>query len=336
MSLANRFLYLVGRELSEDGRVGSFQSPKKSPKVQDLTGPFQTRPTKKQTGYTDWGPLTVSVWSETDLETLTTPLRGSDTTLDEMLVVWGEDTDAVGSQCYAGNLLKVSITPKTEPASFTEYAVEMVPDLYGFEEVKSLRAMATATGDGDTESTPDNNGVMGAAVNLTSSSIANPTVITTATAHGLTTGDTVLIAGHTSTPTINGSRVVTVTGTTTFTIPINVTTGGGAAGTMTRTSSRSGGTAYVQISANAPDTATGLSFIVRHSPDGATWATQGTFTTTTTAVSASDVGAGNALRLLLSGVIDRYTAIKWDYTGTAGTAAAVFAAFIARNETYTA
>jgi len=336
MSLANRFLYLVGRELSEDGRVGSFQSPKKSPTVQDLTGPFQVRATKKQTGYTDWGSLTLTVWAESDLETLTDKLRGKDTTLDEMIVVWGEDTDAVSSECYAGNLLKLSITPKTEPASFTEYAVEMVPDEYGFEEVKSLRAMATATGDGDTESTPDNNGVMGAAVNLTSSSVANPSVITTATAHGLTTGDTVLIAGHTSTPAINGSQVVTVTAPTTFTIPVNVTVGGGAAGTMTRTSSRDGGTAYVQISANAPDTATGLVFRVRHSPDGVAWATQGTFTTTTTAVSPSDVGAGNALRLLLTGVIDRYTAIAWDYTGTPGTAAGTFAAFIARNETYTA
>jgi len=63
---------------------------------------------------------------------------------------------------------------------------------------------------------------------ITSSSVANPSVITTTTAHGLTTGNKVYIVGHTgSTPDINSTvYVATVTGTTTFTIPVNVTVGG--------------------------------------------------------------------------------------------------------------
>lgn len=62
---------------------------------------------------------------------------------------------------------------------------------------------------------------------IVSSSIANPTVITTSAPHGYATGDTVRIAGHTgSVPTINGDRVGTVTGPTTFTVAVNVTTGG--------------------------------------------------------------------------------------------------------------
>lgn len=70
-------------------------------------------------------------------------------------------------------------------------------------------------------------------VAITTSSIANPTVITTSTAHGLTSGDTVTIAGHSgSTPTINGSRVVTVLTSTTFTIPVNVSADG-TGGTVT-------------------------------------------------------------------------------------------------------
>ena len=65
-----------------------------------------------------------------------------------------------------------------------------------------------------------------AGVGITSASVANPTVITTAT-HGLTTGDTVIITGITgSTPAINGAYVVTVLSTTTFTIPVNVTVAG--------------------------------------------------------------------------------------------------------------
>lgn len=66
-----------------------------------------------------------------------------------------------------------------------------------------------------------------ASVAVASSSVANPTVITTSAPHLLNTGDTTTIAGHTgSTPTVNGLRTVTVLTPTTFTIPVNVTVGG--------------------------------------------------------------------------------------------------------------
>ncbi len=65
-----------------------------------------------------------------------------------------------------------------------------------------------------------------ATVAITSSSVANPTVILSA-AHGLATGDVVTIAAHTgSTPSLNGTFPVTVLTTTTFTIPVAVTVGG--------------------------------------------------------------------------------------------------------------
>jgi hypothetical protein len=72
-------------------------------------------------------------------------------------------------------------------------------------------------------------------VNITSSSTANPTVITAAAAHGLFSGDIVTIAGHSSTPNINGEHVITWLSTTTFSIPVNVSSGGGEAGTITGT-----------------------------------------------------------------------------------------------------
>lgn len=69
---------------------------------------------------------------------------------------------------------------------------------------------------------------------ITSSSVANPTVITTSAPHNLTSGDSTTIAGHTgSTPTINGVQTVTVTGASTFTIPVNVSVGG-TGGTFTK------------------------------------------------------------------------------------------------------
>ena len=65
------------------------------------------------------------------------------------------------------------------------------------------------------------------AATITSSSAANPSEVTTSAAHGMTSGDSVTIAGHSgSTPDINGVHVITVTGASTFTIPVNVTVGG--------------------------------------------------------------------------------------------------------------
>jgi len=65
------------------------------------------------------------------------------------------------------------------------------------------------------------------AVAITSSSVATPTVITTASPHGFATGDRVVIAGHTgSTPAVDGTYTITVTGASTFTVPVAVSVGG--------------------------------------------------------------------------------------------------------------
>lgn len=63
---------------------------------------------------------------------------------------------------------------------------------------------------------------------ITSSSAADPSVLTTA-AHGIPIGtsEVVTIAGHSgSTPVINGTHLFTALTTTTGTIPVNVTVGG--------------------------------------------------------------------------------------------------------------
>lgn len=64
---------------------------------------------------------------------------------------------------------------------------------------------------------------------ITSASVANPTAITSA-GHGLMTGDVIDIRGSNSTPSIDGTRTVTVTSVDTFTIPVNVTSAGSAGG----------------------------------------------------------------------------------------------------------
>ena len=62
---------------------------------------------------------------------------------------------------------------------------------------------------------------------ITSSSVANPSVITTPVEHDFETAQTATISGHTgSTPDINGAHVITVISPTSFSIPVNVTAGG--------------------------------------------------------------------------------------------------------------
>lgn len=60
---------------------------------------------------------------------------------------------------------------------------------------------------------------------ISAASIANPTVVTSAS-HGLVSNQTIYIQSSNSTPVIDGSRVVTVLTTNTFTVPVNVTVAG--------------------------------------------------------------------------------------------------------------
>lgn len=69
----------------------------------------------------------------------------------------------------------------------------------------------------------------GPALDIISSSVGNPTTIRVDTAHGRDSGSTFLvrIAGHTgSVPDLNGEHTARATGDSTFTVPVDVTTGG--------------------------------------------------------------------------------------------------------------
>ncbi len=67
---------------------------------------------------------------------------------------------------------------------------------------------------------------------ILTSSVASPSIITTAVAHGIADGQTVRIAGHVgSDPDINNDYIATVISPTTFSVPENVTVAG-AGGTV--------------------------------------------------------------------------------------------------------
>lgn len=103
-----------------------------------------------------------------------------------------------------------------------------------------------------------------AAVNITSVDVANPGTVN-ATAHGLISGDSVVIAGTTTTPSINGRYAVTRISADQFSIPVNVTSGQvGAAGTVTKTSTNYGLAAYLHVFSV---TGTSVTAKLQHSAD---------------------------------------------------------------------
>ena len=64
-------------------------------------------------------------------------------------------------------------------------------------------------------------------VPLSTSSVANPSILTTSEPHGIVSGQQVAITGHVgSTPDLNGWQIATRISPTTFSIPVNVTVGG--------------------------------------------------------------------------------------------------------------
>jgi len=171
-----------------------------------------------------------------------------------------------------------------------------------------LQPLETKTGDWNTESSDvDYTADPGQrVVPITSNSIANPSVVTTPIPHGLTTGDIILISGvASSSPTINGERTVTVTSTTTFTVPVNVTVGG-TGGSFVKANSTGGGMAYQQVTAFSGFT--GFVGKIRDSADGVTYADLATFANVTSAPSAEAV--------TVAGTVDRYLAYDGNVTGS--------------------
>jgi hypothetical protein len=72
--------------------------------------------------------------------------------------------------------------------------------------------------------------VRGAPVAISSSTNANPVVITTSSAHGLSTGSVVEVSGHAVNTAANGAWTATSISSTTFSIPVVGNGAGGATG----------------------------------------------------------------------------------------------------------
>lgn len=169
---------------------------------------------------------------------------------------------------------------------------------------------------GNTQATPaDNLSDTSTQVQIPVSAIsnANPTHVTSTVPHGLVSGDVVYFVGTNSTPVLDGGTqgglVVTVIDATHFTVPVNVTVAGTAAGYFTRVNSDNGGAAYLQVNALTLGGYTNFAPLAVHSSDNVSYTTLATFATVTTAPSAQRVvvAAGT--------LVKRYTAVSWTYNG---------------------
>lgn len=141
-------------------------------------------------------------------------------------LVDGTGTPGQNINNTALNLLQIINTSSSNTTLYGYYTsgVEDLPGQMLFEERTIGGATFFATSTAGTSFSPP----LPDKVLIVSNTLANPTIITTTNAHGLTSGDIIQIFSSNSTPTINGERVVTVLSATTFSVPVNVTVAGTA------------------------------------------------------------------------------------------------------------
>lgn len=143
---------------------------------------------------------------------------------------------------------------------------------------------------------------------ITSATKANPCVVTTSVAHGLTNGQLVFIAGNSLTGTvINGQQTATVISTTTFSVAVNTSGSGGAGtgGTVVQANSLNGAAGYLQVTDFSGFT--GFVGKLRDSADDSTYADLISFTNVTAAPASE--------RLTVAGTVDRYMSFDGNVTG---------------------
>jgi len=223
----------------------------------------------------------------------------------QQLVTYGFAGTAVGKDSVILDGIYASIWKRiAERGGLTkahaEYSVNAV-----YYTAQILHGINAETSDpGNTEATSVDHALQGPTQAITSSNVNDQ--VETPVAHGLITGDIVVISNHTgSTPTINGSRTVTVVDPTHFTVGLDITVGG-TGGSFVKVTSTNG-RADLHVLALTLGGYTSVTVKVRHSSDNITFADLVTFTTVTAAPFAE--------RKAIVGTIQRYTAMSWDFIG---------------------
>lgn len=237
--------YIGGYDLSGD--VSAVQTIARRSGLLDMT-PINKSAHERIYGL-DSGEISFSTFFNTATSQQHDALKGLPTT--DRIVMWLRGT-ALGGQGASMVAKQVNYDWNRTADMGLLATIQCISNLNGNSDDAALQFTRSLTAgkrtDSDaTDGSSVDDGTQATAVSITSSSVDNPTVITTAADHELVTGDSVLIAGHGgSTPDINGDHTVTRLTDTTYEIPVNVTVGG-TGGTSTKTSTSFGLSAYLQV-----------------------------------------------------------------------------------------
>lgn len=285
--------FIDGFDLSGDiGSIGALAF-----RMSPLEVPVLNQPGMVRIGGLKDGELSFNAWFNDALERSHDAVKGFPTVDSIVLAVFGGAVGdaAVGLVSKRTDYQQVRGSDGSLELTITCLATGGI----SLEDMVMLSAGKITHASATTGASKDD-GTQASAVTITSSSAANPTNILCDGVHEYTTGDTVVIAGHSgSTPSINGEHTVTVIDTLNFTIPVNVSSGG-TGGTSTLTSTRNGLAAIVEIVDIDSGTPT---IIIEDSQDDSTFVTLISFT----AVASGAEPA--AERKTVAGVIDRHLRI---------------------------
>lgn len=273
----------------------------------------------------EWAAVGVSKWDfSIDGFYDDTILRAIEALAGNQVLFYSLVSNTIGGRCVGVNAPRSTITRGPSRDALTKAQIAFKSD-EGPDVGQISAAHGAVTAVGPVEGTSDDWGTQADAVAITSSSADNPAEITMAAVHGLTTGDTVLIAGHDN-GDLNGIFTATVINTTVFSVPVDggVSGPGGAAGTVTLVSSRDGGVGYMQCNALDLDGGTNIVIIIKDSDDDITFGDLITFGAVTSAPDSE--------RATVAGQVERYTLTEHEFTGGAGASrTATFATGFVRN-----
>lgn len=182
--------------------------------------------------FKNWTALTINVAGVTAAATTAAEVRDKLNAVATFADFYtaGIDNATRGGNERAGGPFRVFIRQKKPISAFRTYvsnsAAELILKFNKYGGVADIPSYFEKDTIANRFSASEANGrLIRLSHDISGNTVANPTVVTS-TAHGLTTGNVIYIVGSNSSPTINGQRTVTVTGTDTFTVPVNVTTAG--------------------------------------------------------------------------------------------------------------
>lgn len=239
---------------------------------------------------------------------------------------WSPEPNTIGNH-FVGFQGPIQTKVTRLPALATLAKLDVLFGANGALEVGQIvHALGTETTAGNSQTTPadSNNDSRTSLIPITGVSVANPGVVTTGVPHGYTTNQVVMIAGTTTTPTINGAQIVTVVDSTHFSVPVNVTNVAVGTGTARALSTVNGGAAYIQTEALTLGGYTNAAPLVKHSADNVTYSTLATFTPQTAAPAAERIAVAAGT------TVHRYTASAWSYGGAGSGQSFKFMAGFAR------